>query len=720
MCFSRRAWAIGVALVWVAGCGRGTGIGPHAVCGNGVLEGTEECDATALAGQSCASLNLGSGSLGCTEECAFDVSGCSTQAVCGNGAREYPEACDGADLGGAACADLGFESGFLACDSACGFDTSGCEGGGTCGDGVAEAAEECDGGDLRGATCETLGLGDGSLSCGSSCLLDVSGCSSQAQCGDGQVSYPEVCDGVLLGGRTCADEGFYGGTLACGADCLSFDPSGCQGRCGDAEVNGPEVCDGTRLAGETCRSLGYYGGSLACDEGCLSYDLTGCDGQCGDGVVNGPEACDPPDFGADSCQARGFYGGTLFCSADCGTVNNSTCVGFCGDGTINGPEACDGMDVGSATCEGLGLEGTLRCLPDCSDINPASCIVTDVRINEVSLAFPDAIELLNTGSTDIDLGGWLVEWSGYDNGSRTSGQLPLPPYVLAPGDRVVLEDDYYHQSGDPPTVDLGAGTIVFHVNIPWLDDPGAVSLFDLNGDPVDFVRWGGADFDPPTGAFWSDTPDFVVANANDGISLSRVPDGLDTDTAADWCRARATLGQANGACLQNTHPPGTLLISELEDQGQLDLVEIYNPTSAPVDLDGFTLVAQYGNTADYEVLPVFTLSPGAYVEVRDDTGGNPPHADTNGVIHIPNLDLVGSAGALWLLEPELGEGVDFVRWGSSQSDPASPDDWTSPAGAVPGMSNGVSLGRSSLTDTDTAADWCLQAPSFGAANGTCN
>ncbi|MEW6269019.1 MAG: hypothetical protein AB1689_06935 [Thermodesulfobacteriota bacterium] len=47
-------------------------------CGNGDREGSEQCDRSDLAGESCTSLGFsGSGSLGCTSSCGFDTSGCS-------------------------------------------------------------------------------------------------------------------------------------------------------------------------------------------------------------------------------------------------------------------------------------------------------------------------------------------------------------------------------------------------------------------------------------------------------------------------------------------------------------------------------------------------------------------------------------------------------------------------------------------------------------------
>lgn len=47
-------------------------------------------------------------------------------SVCGNGIIEGGEDCEGSDLGGQTCLDLGYAGGTLVCDIACTFDTSGC------------------------------------------------------------------------------------------------------------------------------------------------------------------------------------------------------------------------------------------------------------------------------------------------------------------------------------------------------------------------------------------------------------------------------------------------------------------------------------------------------------------------------------------------------------------------------------------------------------------
>jgi len=230
-------------------------------CGNGIAEAAEGCDGADLRGNTCESLALGAGTLGC-KDCKLDLSGCAAKMpVCGDGIVQDGELCDGRDLRGADCASIGLSGGTLACTASCGFDTSGCSQEArvpVCGDGSAEGSEVCDGLDLRGQSCQgLLGQASGTLRCTIQCVYNASDCTTLvAKCGDNVVQGVEDCDGVDLRGDTCQSLGLGAGELGCTEGC-TFDTTGCgatgsecdpQGGAGGAGsmccMPSAEVCDG--------------------------------------------------------------------------------------------------------------------------------------------------------------------------------------------------------------------------------------------------------------------------------------------------------------------------------------------------------------------------------------------------------------------------------------------------------------------------------------------
>ncbi|MEZ4451295.1 MAG: hypothetical protein R3B09_17580 [Nannocystaceae bacterium] len=96
-------------------------------CGDGVKDMAEACDGEDLGGRTCASEGFGGGSLICDADCkGVDTSGCSALPTCGDGSLNGSEQCDGGQLGGQTCVGLGFDDGALACTPSCTYDTSGC------------------------------------------------------------------------------------------------------------------------------------------------------------------------------------------------------------------------------------------------------------------------------------------------------------------------------------------------------------------------------------------------------------------------------------------------------------------------------------------------------------------------------------------------------------------------------------------------------------------
>jgi hypothetical protein len=105
------------------------GGGPPACDNDNTQEGSEQCDGTDLAGQTCVSQGFTEGTLSCSGTCTFDTSLCTGPPAqfCGNNTQEGTEVCDGTDMAGETCLSQGFTGGTLACASDClSFDMSSC------------------------------------------------------------------------------------------------------------------------------------------------------------------------------------------------------------------------------------------------------------------------------------------------------------------------------------------------------------------------------------------------------------------------------------------------------------------------------------------------------------------------------------------------------------------------------------------------------------------
>ncbi len=390
------------------------------MCGNGVIEGAEQCDTGELGGATCQTEGFGGGGLSCTADCMLDTSECNG---CGNGMVEDLEECDGADLGeSSTCADVslgtameplackpdctydfgmcsgcgdaiitdpeecepasmvldkdelgdgtcmnqGFDDGLLSCSPGCTYNTDGCY---NCGDAVQQGNEDCDGADFANQTCADFisasmaPFDTGTLTCLGDCSIDTGNCSL---CGDGVVTGSEVCEPGLLEGETCSSQGFDAGVLACNADCTAFDTSSCTD-CGDGFVEGNEQCEGNNLAGATCNTLGFQGGgTLACTAGCV-FNTAMCSNEfCGDAIKNGNDQCDcgnqgincsAAQLGNQSCVTLGFSGGGLACNSPNNCQFNTASCFACGDGQLNAGEQCDGANLGGETCVSQGFPG---------------------------------------------------------------------------------------------------------------------------------------------------------------------------------------------------------------------------------------------------------------------------------------------------------------------------------------------------------------------------
>ncbi len=337
---------------------------PGASCGNGIIEGNEQCDdGNFIETDTCNNL------------CLLTICG-DTIIQTPNGNGDFEEC----DTDGAVCGAGGVCLPDCTCASG-GF--------GFCGDGIMDPSlgEECDPPGslcLDGTTCWpdcTCGGCTTNADCPYGDQVCVNGncqdCSNNFECNIGNmclngncVKIPSCGDGFCapqLGEdcRTCGADCACGPGTICSSDGTCAPPN--TGGCGDGICDaGENSCVCEQDCGATCGDA-CVGTREECDDGnaipndqCDNCKLT----SCGDGYVQDPngkgqnEQCEPADDTAcpGLCISPGSPG-----ECTCNTCGNGMCDpwedanscasdcysgGFCGDNKVDSGEECDGSGGG--------------------------------------------------------------------------------------------------------------------------------------------------------------------------------------------------------------------------------------------------------------------------------------------------------------------------------------------------------------------------------------
>jgi cysteine-rich repeat protein len=231
-----------------------------ATCGNGTVEGTEQCDGGPCCSSTCTFLNSGTvcrgaaGTCDAEEKCTGASASCpsdsflSAGSVCRTaaGVCDLPETCSGASVG---CpADIFALSSTICRDSA-----------GSC-----DIAEHCTG---------------STAACPSNSFV-----ASTVQCRASQ----GVCD---------IAENCTGSAAQCPADAFASASVVCRAKADVCDI--AENCTGSAAA---CPADGFLSNGTSCNSGVGSCVSGSCEALCGNGAIDSGEQCEPPNVG--NCNAQ--------------------------------------------------------------------------------------------------------------------------------------------------------------------------------------------------------------------------------------------------------------------------------------------------------------------------------------------------------------------------------------------------------------------------------
>jgi len=379
-------------------------------CGDGVVEGSEQCD---------------DGNNVDTDGC---LNNCMT-ARCGDGvAQAEVEQCDDGNAdntdacldtcAAARCGDGFLHAGVEQCDDGNTINTDGCTNAcqvAVCGDGIIEGDEQCDDGNLSNTdgclnTCVTASCGDGFVQaeveqcddgnadnadgCLNSCVIATCGDGfvelGVEQCDDGNNSNNDAClntcvtascgDGFVFTGFEQCDDGNSSNNDACLNTCVNafcgdgFVEVGVE-QCDDANASNNDACLNTCVAA-SCGDGFVFAGFEQCDDGNNSNNdacLNTCvNAFCGDGFVEaGVEQCDDANASnADACL-------NTCVAASCGDGFVRVGVEQCDDANANNNDACLNTCVAASCGDGFVEAGVEQC-DDANANNNDACLDTCV------------------------------------------------------------------------------------------------------------------------------------------------------------------------------------------------------------------------------------------------------------------------------------------------------------------------------------------------------
>jgi Lamin Tail Domain/Collagen triple helix repeat (20 copies) len=318
-------------------------------------------------------------------------------------------------------------------------------------------------------------------------------------------------------------------------------PAGPQGPAGPPGPAGPKGPAG--VAGATGPQGPAGPAGAAGPKGANGADglpgITGTAGKNGAQGVPGPAGASG-ERGPSGAQGPQGPAGPAGLTGATGPQGPAGPTGATGPAGPAGPKGDSGKstsgldDLAGSSCNG---SGTLKIDYDASGKITLTCSAVSstppppsgsgaVRVNEVQTgttgsAADEFVELSNTGSTAVEIGGWKVVYRSASGTSDTT-LATIPTGMTLPARGFYLLGGSGYAGAAAPDLAFSAGLAA---------TGGAVGVRDASGALVDGVGWGTAANALVEGSSAAAPP----ATAAPGSSIARFPDGHDSDAnAADF------------------------------------------------------------------------------------------------------------------------------------------------------------------------------------------
>jgi len=429
-----------------------------------------------------------------------------------------------------------------------------------------------------------------------------------------------------------------------------------------------------------------------------------------------------PGASVDQSLVRNVYAADTDSNADWSLTSPASPGAYCGRPGRCG-DRCVDFSADRDNCGGCGVTcgGTQLCIDGGCRTGLGGPWLSEYR------RYPrPGVEVHNPSTSPVDLAGYRIDLSGSINLSYT-----FPGYTLAAGGYLFV----YMGAGDPDPTSLFAGpSAAFAGDV-------AIALYDDGSNALDFVRFGGSAAAAPAGTFWFGGNVPAPPMGLDQAARRNV-EVFDSDSSADWVlQSPSTPGTGcldglsicGGACTDLEVDPAhcgdcattcgdhqtcragscrsaaAVVLTELRNYGA-EGFEVANLTAAPVDLQGWQIEWVADGGGDSYTIGAITLAPG---ERRWFDEGSATSGTTVGMSKAINW----STHIAVALKDAGGDGVDFVRTGSSVTTPPSGTGWSGGNAANPSNASSTeALHRDEWdADSDGAADWSLATPSPGRA-----